>query len=423
LPEKAALRGLSPVGYLRCGIKRYYEGNKMKYNLRLINYLSGEDSAPEMGKIGADAQGVLRMAGKTSFYVFKGDNLSVPGALILKQEALAKGAEAAIHRGCVVANVSASGFVLAGTGPQLERVMLKLLKQPFGLKDLALELQECFFNIGKKSWETPCCGKKLLFRNKALVMGILNVTPDSFSDGGKYFTPEKAIKRGREIAAEGADILDIGGASSRPGFTRISAAEETKRVLPVIKALKDELKIPVSIDTDSAEVAAAALDAGASIVNDVGGLAYDDAMAYTCASRDAALIIMHQGYDARDGIGEICSFFYHALDKAAKAGIDRNKIILDPGLGFGKNAADNWEILRKLTAFKVFGLPILLAGSNKRFVAEACASSPEGLAMGNAAWEALAIIKGAALIRAHNVINAVYLRDMLAAAKGGADIC
>lgn len=392
----------------------------MKYNLRLLSRGDTPNLSGEMQNIGCDKQGYLHMLDKAKFYILKGDGLRNPGALILKQEALSKGGEAVIHRSCIVGEIAESSFMLMGTKRQLEQIAEKLEKQAFGLKELSAELRECLVNLNLNSWKIPCQPHPLSLGAKTLIMGILNVTPDSFSDGGKYFTPQKAIARGLEMAEQGADILDIGGASSRPGFTRTSPEEELSRIIPVIQGLKAKIKLPVSIDTDNAQVAEMALEAGANIINDVSALSHDPAMAPLGGKHGVPVILMHQGYQKADGIGDICAFFQQAIAKALAGGIKRTSLILDPGLGFGKDTEDNLEILNKMEAFKVLGLPILMAGSNKRFVGD-ISKSPDmkGRLMGNAGWVAASILKGAALVRVHDVENMAVLRNMADSIKGG----
>ena len=209
-----------------------------------------------------------------------------------------------------------------------------------------------------------------------LVMGILNVTPDSFADGGLYNTTEKAIKRGLEMIAEGVDIIDIGGESTRPGTDRVSAQEEQERILPVITELAKH-QIPISADTMRSETAALAIKAGATIINDVSGGLADPRMFRTVAELGCTYILMHwRGHSkemdslstyvdvVRDVMGEI----QIRVNEARRAGISPEKIIIDPGLGFAKNAAQNWEIVHRISEFEALGLPILIGGSRKRFL-------------------------------------------------------
>ena len=207
-------------------------------------------------------------------------------------------------------------------------------------------------------------------------MGILNVTPDSFADGGRHDTYEKAVARGLEMIAEGVDIIDIGGESTRPGADRVSAKEEQARVLPVIEKLSQS-GIPISIDTMRAETAVLAIEAGASIVNDVSGGIADDLMHESVAEMGCPYILMHwRGHSKdmnsraiyKDVVSEVISEMQSQIEQALKAGIARNKLIIDPGLGFAKDAEHNWEILDRISEITNFGYPVLIGGSRKRFL-------------------------------------------------------
>jgi dihydropteroate synthase len=221
-------------------------------------------------------------------------------------------------------------------------------------------------------------GHKVRLGGRTLILGVLNVTPDSFSDGGLYFTPEAAIERGAELVRQGADWVDVGGESTRPGSQPISAEEELRRVLPVIRGLRRKLpSLPISIDTTKAEVAEQALDAGASIVNDVSGLRFDPRLADVARRHRAPLILMHlrgrpetmqQAPFARDIWRSLMRGLETSIRRALAAGVDRSQIILDPGLGFGKSRRQNYEILAGLEKLRRFRLPVLVGSSRKSFV-------------------------------------------------------
>lgn len=241
----------------------------------------------------------------------------------------------------------------------------------------------------------------------ALVMGVLNLTPDSFSDGGAYTEVDAAIGRGLALEAEGADILDIGGESTRPGASPISGEEEVARVLPVLKGLAQRLTIPLSIDTYKASTARAALAHGASIVNDIWGLQRDPEMAHVVADTGAGLCIMHNrpAIDpALDIVADMRDFFARSLAIAAQAGIARDKIVLDPGIGFGKTYEQNLICLNRLEALHGFGLPLLVGCSRKGFIGAITGRkvAAERLA-GSLSAHVAAALKGAAYIRAHDV--------------------
>lgn len=251
-----------------------------------------------------------------------------------------------------------------------------------------------------------------------MIMGVLNVTPDSFSDGGLYATTESAVECGRRLVAEGADILDVGGESTRPatfqdGLT-LDVEEEIGRVLPVIRALSAEFPtVPISIDTYKSAVAAAALDGGATIVNDISGLTYDPGMAALVAARKCPVVIMHilgqpkdipaePVYD--DVVTSIAEFFHRQIEYAYRLGVRDNQILLDPGIGFGKNASHNLEILRRLKELTDIGYPVVVGASRKRFIGKVLnISDPLDRLEGTAATVALSIASGASIVRVHDV--------------------
>ena len=254
--------------------------------------------------------------------------------------------------------------------------------------------------------------------HKTLIMGVLNVTPDSFSDGGLYADLETAVARAHQMVREGADILDIGGESTRPATFRDDAPlapdEEIQRVLPVLQRLKAELPhIPISVDTYKAEVAEAALEAGASLINDISGLTYDPQMASLAARYSVPIIIMHLLGRPRniprtplylDVIGDITAFFERQIGIAKSAGVPDEQIWLDPGIGFGKTTLHNLEILRRLGEFKALGYPIVVGASRKRFLGQVLGTDdPNDRVEGTAATVALSIAAGARMVRVHDV--------------------
>ena len=242
-------------------------------------------------------------------------------------------------------------------------------------------------------------------------MGILNVTPDSFSDGGQYFNPQSAIKRGLEIAAQGASIIDIGGESTRPGSVSIGVEEETKRVVPVITELSKKLDIPISIDTTRSIVAEEALKAGASMVNDISGLTSDREMPALISQYKASVVINHiQGLPEsmqnkpqyKNLIEEIIAFLNDAVKIALSAGIAKDKIIIDPGIGFGKALEDNYRIINNLDLFKRLGYPVLIGLSRKSLIGKINGESKDRLPA-TLALNSVAIQNGADIIRVHDV--------------------
>jgi len=261
---------------------------------------------------------------------------------------------------------------------------------------------------------------------QTLVMGVLNVTPDSFSDGGLYQGVEDAVAHAHALIADGAHLLDIGGESTRPATfgdkSPLPPAEELRRILPVITRLAAEMpSIPLSVDTYKAEVARAALDAGASLVNDISGLTYDPAMAALVAARRVPLLLMHLPGRPRDlplhpvytdVVAEVLSFFKRQIAYAESQGIRRDQLWLDPGLGFGKTAAHNLELLRRLPELKALGLPLVVGASRKKFLGRILGTDdPTDRKEGTAATVALSIAYGADMVRVHDV------REMARVAK------
>ena len=230
----------------------------------------------------------------------------------------------------------------------------------------------------RPEFEIEVAGCKIMMGARTLIMGVLNVTPDSFSDGGRYFDPIRAVKRGVELARQGADWIDVGGESTRPGSQPVSVEEELRRVLPVIRGLRRKLRnVPISIDTTKAEVAEQALEAGANILNDISGLRFEPRLAQVAQQSRAPLILMHtrgtpetmqrQPF-ARDIWRALMSGLETSIRRALAAGVDRSQLIVDPGLGFGKSRRQNYEILAGLAKFQRFHLPILIGASRKSFV-------------------------------------------------------
>jgi len=249
--------------------------------------------------------------------------------------------------------------------------------------------------------------ERLLAKARPLVMGVLNITPDSFSDGGRHLDPQAAMVHARRLAAEGADILDVGAESTRPygGAVRISLEEERARLAPLLSDVI-ALGVPVSIDTLKAAIAAWALDLGAAIVNDVWGLQGDADMARVVAEHQAPVVIMHNRMTvdpAIDIIAEVTDFFRRSLDIAARAGIPRQRIVLDPGIGFGKTAEQSLTCIARLDAWREFGAPLLVGASRKRFIHSIAPSEPMDRLGGSLAAHLLAVENGATIVRVHDV--------------------
>jgi dihydropteroate synthase len=277
-------------------------------------------------------------------------------------------------------------------------------------------------------------GRSLFLGERTLVMGILNVTPDSFADGGLYVDPGRAIEAGQAMVEAGADLLDIGGESTRPGAGELQAGEELQRVLPVLRGLARQVAVPLSIDTWKAEVAQAALDAGASIVNDISGLQFDPELAGVVARSRAAVVLMHtRGRPAvmarhatyRDVVGEVAAELGVCLEAAERAGIPRETVILDPGIGFAKEARHSTALVARLDAppLGALGRPWLVGPSRKSFLQAAIGEVPPGERdWATAAAVTAAILHGAHVVRVHRVpemVQVARVADMIRAGRAG----
>jgi len=356
--------------------------------------------------IGADPAGCRLMAPKAVHRLIMLEGVTPGQANIIKQEMLAKGGEAAVTRGVANHSVKETAVLLMGTLKHYEVFLQKLKMQQFGLPELAGKIRDVLDNLeGRRPCELDCRGKKLRLGERTLVMGILNVTPDSFSDGGRFFDPLPALERARQMVEDGADIIDLGGESTRPGYAPVSAEEELNRIMPVLERLPAEIAAPVSVDTCKAEVARRALAAGVHIINDQWALRADPQMAEVAAGYGAPVIMMHNQNSTvyRDLIGDMVEYFRESMKKALAAGIPAEKIIIDPGIGFGKTVEQNLEALRRLRELRCLGRPILLGTSRKSVIGKTLDLPVDQRLEGTAATVAVGIAYGADIVRVHDV--------------------
>jgi dihydropteroate synthase len=268
---------------------------------------------------------------------------------------------------------------------------------------------------------SPSFLPRLLAQGRPVVMGVLNVTPDSFSDGGRFLDPGKAIAQAERMIAEGADIIDIGAESTRPygGMQPVSAEDEMARLEPIFGKVV-ALGVPVSIDSIKAKVAAWALDQGAVMLNDVWGLQHDDGLAALAAERQAPVVIMHnrdKADPAIDILADIDAFFRRSLAIAERAGVARERIVLDPGIGFGKTPEQSMAAIAQLARFKSFGQPLLVGASRKRFISAVTPAQPDQRLGGSLAAHLLAVENGAAIVRVHDVAETVQALRVAAAIR------
>jgi dihydropteroate synthase len=395
------------------------------YNVRPLMIGSMGSAQESIRCIGCDPGGVPLMAPKAMHHTFKLEDVDSRAALIIKQEMLSAGGEAAVCRGVIGLSSKKTDILVMGTRRQLQLATGKLRGQPFGAAAVAEELRSVIRNMDRgRDHVIKWGGRRLELGKRTHVMGVLNVTPDSFSDGGRFLDAHKAVERAIRMVAEGADIVDIGGESSRPGAAPVSAEAEKRRVLPVIGALARKLDVPISIDTYRPETARAALDAGAEMINDIFGLR-KKGMAELAAKKDVPVVIMHMKgsphdmqkdprYD--DVLGEVHRFFRERIEAATQAGIDPEKIVLDPGIGFGKTPDHNLRILSRLGELGGLGMPVLVGVSRKSFIGKVIGTVVDERLEGGLAAATAATLNGATIIRAHDVeanVRAARIADAI----------
>lgn len=395
---------------------------------RILYIKNIEDAKRELDKIGVSWQGVIVMAPKTLGLSIKLTDVKVGAANILKQEMLSIGGDAAVARGVVEGSVSRSDVILLGEVDKIKKLIKKLDHQTiFGLPKIRGDLHVFVNQLTKKERRIIICRGKKILLDSIKIVGILNVTPDSFSNGNEFLNPEKAVEHALQMIAEGADIIDIGGESTRPGAKKIDVEEEKKRVVPIIEELRKKTDIPISIDTSKSEVAEAAIKSGASMVNDVSALRFDPKMINLLQKYDdVPIILMHiQGTPDtmqnnpfyEDTIEEILEFFHERIEFCIKNGISKSRIIIDPGIGFGKRHEDNLIILNKISEFHCFNVPVLLGASRKSFIDRIYASSPKDRLAGSLAAVSFADASNVDFIRVHDVKEHKRFLDVLTAIR------
>lgn len=381
--------------------------------MNVIKIKNLEDAVSIFKKIGVDPYGIDAMASKTININILLESQPCKVANIIKQEMLSVGGDAAVARGSVACSVPASDILIMGTIKQILAMVIKIEKQPFGLNSIAANIRELLKNISQKEYILKTFRREIQLGKKTLIMGILNVTLDSFSDGGLFYSQQSAIERGLQMVDEGADIIDIGGESSRPGAASVSANTELKRVLPVIGRLVKQIKIPISIDTKKAQVARLAVGAGAEIVNDISALHADKKMTKTVKDTGAAVILMHMRGNPQNMqkgnlvynnlMAEIADYLKESSEKALREGIEKDRLVIDPGIGFGKTPDDNYKIVKNLSRLQVLGMPIMVGTSRKSFLGKVTGGEPGERMEGTAATVAAAIMNGCHIIRVHDV--------------------
>lgn len=381
--------------------------------MKIINIRNPVQATEILRKIGVDPYGIDAMLPKTMNINVLLKNKPCKVANIIKQEMLSIGGDAAVHRSSIACSVPSSDILIMGTLKQIAAFAKKIEKQPFGLNLLSRNILEAVNNYSKQKYILKTSRREILLGDRTLIMGILNVTPDSFSDGGLFNNQQKALEHALQLIDEGADIIDVGGESTRPGAAVVSAKEELDRVVPVINALAKKTDTAISIDTTKSLVAREALAAGAEIVNDISAGNKDHEMLPLVQETGAAMILMHMRGEPQnmqkgdltygDLMGEIIDYLGNCMEKAIAAGIEKEKLIIDPGIGFGKTFADNYRIIRNLTELKALGLPILMGTSRKLFIGKVTGGEPKDRIEGTAATVVASILNGCHIVRVHDV--------------------
>lgn len=379
----------------------------MRLPVRCLEITSMERSLSELERVGLDPADFRSLAPKQLHYNIKVEGLTGAETETIKEGALRPSS-------CVtVAARSSGGMVLSGTLHALKSLIDWLKERPETAK-AALGIAGALDNSRKDEFTVAGREKDLKIGPSTLIMGILNVTPDSFSDGGLFLDRERAVERAFEMCEEGADWIDVGGESTRPGAAPVTLKEELQRVIPVVEALSAR-GFTVSIDTTKAGVAREALRAGAGIVNDVSALSADPSMAGVCAEYGAPVVLMHMRGTPQtmqtdtaysDLVSEVYGYLWSRVEYAEENGIGRNKIILDPGLGFGKSVDGNLRLVKDLKEFKSMGLPLLVGPSRKSFIGKTLGAETGGRLSGTLAVSVISIMNGAGILRVHDVKEA-----------------
>jgi dihydropteroate synthase len=383
------------------------------YGLRRLLWTSAREAADILKRIDVDPYGIEAMLPKMVNMNIHVQGLPCKVANIIKQEMLAIGGDAAVARGSVACTVEKTDLILIGTVKQIHRFMEKISCQPFGLENMAKGLHELLENLSANQWTIHTGRRQMILGERTWIMGILNITPDSFSDGGRFASLEKAVEGGLRLIEEGADILDIGGESTRPGAEPVALEEELRRTIPVVAKLAEKTDVPISIDTTKAAVAREALAAGAEMINDVSAMRLDRQMPAVMAESGAAVVFMHMRgipQTMQEGDlhyaslqGEIIEFFRERLSAAQAEGISPGQVIIDPGIGFGKTGSDSLKLLKYLPEYRVLGRPILAGPSRKSFLGQAGQRAAADRLEETAAAVTAAIMKGSQIVRVHDV--------------------
>lgn len=394
-------------------------------SIRPISIRTICEAAVELEKIGLSSDEAERLAAETVCLHLKVEG--VPETVIPLLKDMTRGL-----RVCVILPptpfdpLGKHDLLLSGKASQMEDLAATLDAESDDLHGISLELRNLLKNMGKTQFAIPCRTRTLELGDKTLVMGTLNVTPDSFSDGGVFSQQDRALTRALEMVEEGVDIIDIGGESTRPGARPIDPQEELSRILPVVKDLAKQTDTPISVDTRRAEVARGVLEAGGQIINDITALRADPEMAKVIASHQVPVVLMHmrgkpetmqENIHYVSLVSDITQYLKQSIDMAFTAGVDSERIIIDPGIGFGKTVDHNLAIIKHLYQFKTLGRPILVGPSRKSFIGKILDLDVDQREEGTMASIAASILNGAHIVRVHNVRNAIRVSRIADAIK------
>ncbi|MFW6437651.1 MAG: dihydropteroate synthase [Armatimonadota bacterium] len=394
---------------------------KMSHRARVLCAATYPEMLAEMGKIGVHPAAAGWMAQKARVQPVRIEGVPGEAAALLKQEMLALGGDCAVHRRVADFNSEAGAIILIGDARMYDRLLERAALQPHGLEEIAREAVAAV--RASDEWGLrglDCAGTVLELGRRTFVMGIVNLTPDSFSGDGLDADVDAAVEQARAFVEAGADIIDVGGESTRPGSEGVDVDEELERVLPVVEALADEFDVVISVDTSKPEVAQLAVAMGAGMVNDVNGLRATG-MAETVAETGAAACIMHMQGSPRDMqqspsyddlMTDIYDFLGERVEACGAAGVPRERLLVDPGFGFGKSVEHNIEILRRLRELRSLGCGVLIGTSRKSTIGSVLDAEADERVMGTAATCAIAIANGADVIRVHDVTEMVQVARM-----------
>ncbi len=363
----------------------------------------------ELKKIGVDSHAYALFVNKADYEILKFEGLSCAQANILKQTALICGADLAIPKTAYYGSEDKKiAAILFANRREIEKMKQRLEEQPW-IKPVTKQLSELL--VSKPAVTLTIGNRKIEFK-RTYIMGVINITHDSFYSGSRYTTIETVERAAREMEEEGADFIDIGAESTRPGAEPVDKKEEIERLKNILPAAVKKTSIPISVDTYKADVASFAIEQGAKIINDTSGLSHDRRMVNVVAKNKVALVIMHIKGTPKDMqvnphyedlMGEIYHYLRGRIDFATQNGVDINRIIIDPGLGFGKRLEDNYEIMNRLNELTIFGRPLLVGHSRKSFIGKPFNSSPEQRLEGTLGVEGILIKNGASILRVHDV--------------------